>query len=395
MLSENQKYFIRIMKSYFTDERLEEMFDVDYQKINDYAKKHEIVTLVYAISKENNIRKLTDLLKPQFVSSVFYSLNNISEFDHLKKDLTAENIRYVPVKGIVLQKYYKNSVDRSMGDVDLLINMNDADRVISVFEKNGFQLKKNAQEELNFVKLDFLYELHSCLVHTTYTPDEELQQSFFNQFQNYIIFEPDELVLDINFHLLYLFFHLAKHMRIKGVGFRQFIDIAVLVHFHNDLFDWNWIEQKAKEIHLFDFILTVLAFCKRWFAIEIPFDVPSIDDDFYNYATGRIFEDGVFGFENEENSNAAIERATNRYPFLISKFITIKNLIFPSYRNLIATTKYPGLKGKPFLLPLFWVKRGYCALKNKNVNIKLLKETVVVTSKSVKKRNVYLKDWGL
>lgn len=395
MLSENQKYFIQIIKSYFTDERLENSSIVDYREIVSYAKKHEIVSLVYGISKANNVTVLTELLKAQFAGSAFYSLNNITEYDNIKNALHASDIKFVPVKGIVLQQYYKNPVDRSMGDVDLLIDMKDTNQIASVFEKNGFSQKKDAQEELNFVKQGMLYELHGRLVNDAYTVDEELQKTFLNQFWSCTKIEPDGLVLDWNFHLLYLFFHLAKHMQVKGVGFRQFVDIAVLVHFHNNLFDWNWVKQKAKEINLYDFIITVLSFCRKWFGIEIPVDVSDIDDDFYEYASERIFQDGVFGYGNEENANAIIERTANKYPFLISKLITIKKLVFPSYKNLIASNKYSALKGKPFLLPLFWVKRGWHALKSRNVNVKYLKNTVTVSSKSVKKRNEYLKDWGL
>lgn len=346
-------------------------------------------------SKANNITVLTELLKAQFAGSVYYSLNNISEYDNIKNALSASDIKFVPVKGIVLQQYYKNPVDRSMGDVDLLIDMKDTNRIASVFEKNGFRQKKDALEELNFVKQGVLYELHGRLVNDAYTADEELQKTFLNQFWSFTKIESDGFMLNWNFHLLYLFFHLAKHMRVKGVGFRQFIDIAVLVHFHNDLFDWNWIEQKAKEINLYDFIITVLSFCRKWFGIELPVNVSDIDDDFYEYASERIFQDGVFGYGNEENANATIERTANKYPFFISKLITIKNLMFPSYINLIASSKYSGLKGKPFLLPLFWIKRGWRALKSRNSNVKYLKNTVAVSSKSVKKRNEYLKDWGL
>lgn len=385
MLSENQKYFIQIIKSYFTDERLENSSIVDYREIVSYAKKHEIVSLVYGISKANNVTVLTELLKAQFAGSAFYSLNNITEYDNIKNALHASDIKFVPVKGIVLQQYYKNPVDRSMGDVDLLIDMKDTNQIASVFEKNGFSQKKDAQEELNFVKQGMLYELHGRLVNDAYTVDEELQKTFLNQFWSCTKIEPDGLVLDWNFHLLYLFFHLAKHMQVKGVGFRQFVDIAVLVHFHNNLFDWNWVKQKAKEINLYDFIITVLSFCRKWFGIEIPVDVSDIDDDFYEYASERIFQDGVFGYGNEENANAIIERTANKYPFLISKLITIKKLVFPSYKNLIASNKYSALKGKPFLLPLFWVKRGWHALKSRNVNVKYLKNTVTVSSKSVKK----------
>lgn len=395
MLSVTQNYFIKILKSYFIDELLVQDASADISEVVDYAKKHEIATLVYSVAKNNNIELLVQKLKKYHVMSICYSVNNEIEYNGIFQALLAAKIDFVPIKGIVLQKYYKHSTDRSMGDVDLLINMEDSNKICTVFEKAGFKQLKDSEEEIEFVKQDKLYELHSQLVHSIYTEDDELQSAFFNDFWKYTKEDNNEVVLDWNFHLLFLFNHLAKHLRIEGAGFRQFIDIAVLIHFHNDMFDWKWIVNKSKEIHLYNFIVSVLAFCKRWFGINVPIDVTDIDDDFYEYATEKIFENGVFGYDSDENVLAGIEKHSNKHSLLLSRLIILKYLIFPSYNNLIQSSKYDYLKGKPWLLPIAWMKRGFTALKYNNKGVKDIKQILGADNSSVMQRKKYLNKWGL
>ncbi|NCU27417.1 hypothetical protein EOM86_11990, partial [Candidatus Nomurabacteria bacterium] len=53
--------------------------------------------------------------------------------------------------------------------------------------------------------------------------------------------------LDDSFHFVFAIYHLCKHFMNSGVGFRQFVDVAVLIK-NDDRINWMWTENKLKEI---------------------------------------------------------------------------------------------------------------------------------------------------
>lgn len=395
MISDTQKFFIKILESYFSDEKIMPPPCVDFSAIAEISKKHEVASLVYSIAKNSNIIPLMEALQEHFAASAYHSINNMYEHEKVMRGLLDVGVKVIPIKGIVLQQYYKNEIDRSMGDIDILIDVGDVEKIKLVFTNLCYHLKKNSVEELKYVKSGTIYELHDRLIHTTYAVDDELQQMFFNDFWKYTEDTLEGNLLNWNVHLLFLFNHLGKHLRIEGAGFRQFLDIAVMIHFHNDLCDWKWIIEKAKKIHIYDFMITVLAFCKRWFEISIPIEVPDIGVEFYEYATEMILENGVFGYGNEDNGLADIEKNSHRYPMWISRVFSIKQIVFPSYNNLVTSSKYDELKGKPWKLPIVWIKRGWNALKWNKKGIETVKRMIVVDSTVIEKRKNYLNHWGL
>ena len=179
-----------------------------------------------------------------------------------------------------------------------------------------------------------------------------------------------------------------------GVGIRQFFDIAMMIRNEKDL-NWQWIDEKLKELDLSTFANTCFVFVEKWFHVSPCRFRVDIDPLFFEYSTEKILEDGVFGLGNTGNAKnhvINVARRSHKHGIEISKYLV--TLAFPSYKSLVLNKRYSFIKHRPYLLPLAWL----CRLSYGSLNIR---QTIGVMSKFIVKpneiieRDKFLKEWGL
>ena len=128
------------------------------------------------------------------------------------------------------------------------------------------------------------------------------------------------------------------------------------------------------------------------------FKVYASDVEEAEAATEKIFIDGIFGFENEENrSNTAINTARkSSYPKLLAMLGTAIRKVFPSYQTLIRSEHYAFLAGKPLLLPATWIYRIFRGIFCGKTSVGVRRVSESFASKDAyHKRDNMLNKWGL
>ena len=122
------------------------------------------------------------------------------------------------------------------------------------------------------------------------------------------------------------------------------------------------------------------------------------EDGFFEAATEKIFIDGIFGFENEENKkNTAINEARKSAGSnWVSMLRMAARRVFPGYQTLIKSEHYAFLEGKPLLLPAAWIYRIFWGvfLGKVDTGVKLVSESFA-SKEAYDKRNDMLNKWGL
>ena len=233
-------------------------------------------------------------------------------------------------------------------------------------------------------------ELHDRLIYSksiTRIKHEELFMDFWNYVHNNS--------LNWNYHLVFLLLHLRNHLINYGVGFRQFLDIAVVTKNNSDL-DWIWIEDRLVNLDLIEFSRIVFALNETWFDVKSPIK-GIIDSSFFDIATNQVFSNGVFGFENDDNKgNMSVNVAHKCKHAKLSMLVTAIRKVFPNYNEMVSVSKYSFIEGKKWLLPIAWIYRIINGAKksvfSRNVNIV---KNSFITNKSIRKREDYLKHWRL
>ena len=164
-----------------------------------------------------------------------------------------------------------------------------------------------------------------------------------------------------------------------------------------DFLDWNWIEEQLNKLELIDFSKTVFAFIETWFDIKSPLQSKVLDNGFIELVTEQVFNNGIFGFDNDENKNNTVvnnvRKSKNAKAYIIT---TALHTVLPSYNKMITIPEYSFLIGKKWLLPWAWFIRIIKGINRSRIseNANVVKASFV-SSETIEKRELYLKQWGL
>lgn len=376
-------FFIEVLSDHLNKRQTVVAGDVNWDELIASAKKHEMVALLQSQCKDFVPNQYRELLEQANISAAFYYANRINEEQQIRESLGM--IRSFIIKGTSIAAYYPSPYLRTMGDSDIVVDESDMEKVHAIMLKRGY----DAISIGNYKKDIIGVEIHTRLASkTTYTTNTDID--FFN---NYWAYYHDNMI-DWNFHFLFIMRHLRSHLTGNGVGFRQFADIAVLTKYNTDL-DWNWIEDKLKNIGMWPFAQRVFALNYYWFQIKPPVEFQEVDDIFLREASEQILKNGVFGFDDLDNRANRIVVSLTKYPILFV-FKRTLDILFPKYKFTKRMPQYTFLKGRPALLPVAWIYRGYYTIKHKGMRrVKTMIETSFTTQKAIDKRKAMFARWGL
>jgi len=360
-----QRDIINLIKSALIGEKVElsESFSVeDALKI---AKKHRISILLYyglansqiKLPKEENYSTL-ELLS---FKEVAVSNNQMYALSHLYSKFEENGIDYLLFKGSVLKELYPKPELRPMGDADILIKVQQYEKIKPIMEELGYDFGGEGLCEIIWKKKGQLYlELHKSLVPSNVEDyyihfgtgwDMAIKSSGYNC--RYELSPED--------HFLFIFTHLARHYRSGGIGIKHFVDIWMYNRIYNNL-DSDYIIRRLDEIGLKEFYHNVIDTLSVWFDGKE-------DTSMSDFITSIVFESGAVGLQSKYILSDALKRkAETNNSILSAKQSKIRWLLFLPYD--IMCLKYPVLKKVPILLPLFWVIRGINAIIFKKNKIK-------------------------
>lgn len=376
---DNISYFLRILKNFIWGEESIVLKDMDWENIIKHAHLHQLEAIFYKQTQKKEFQNA-------FVAQTYFYVNRRKLIDELRSSL--KGFEFIFVKGIEIAKYYPYPELRSMGDSDLLVHSNDKAEIHKIFIKLGYSFNDYHEEESKYIKNKMEIEMHDNLLHIL--EDDETSYSFFNQVWNYV----HDGKLDWNFHMIYLLKHMSRHMLSGGIGFRQFMDIAILTQ--KLTLDWDWIEQELKKINLLVFSKNVFALINIWFDVKSPIEINELNSTFIKEATNLIYECGVFGNTARDKDIISISnkvRNENK-PFWFVKMCFILSRLFPSYQDMIQSGFYSYLRKTKYLLPVAWIDRLIKCFTVDNKK-KSLKKNLFSSYKKIKQRNDYLSSWGL
>jgi hypothetical protein len=377
-MTKEQLFFIQILNDFINQKSSILLDNLDLDKLKYYAKIHEVSGIVFYQTKLE-----------QFRSDYLFAIYSYTNRQEITKELTDKfDFPWFVVKGLEVAKMYPIPELRTMGDCDLVVHRENRETVHQIMLNLNFEnATKYDDREWQYYKHNLEFEIHDKLIYSEVVNNSK-QEMFFNDFWKYV----DGNELDWNFHFLYLVAHLRKHFMNQGSGIRPFMDLALVVK-SVDL-DWEWIENSAQSIELMPFLKATLAFCKRWFSIDSPISDDGFDDSFYMSSAEKIFDDGIFGFDNTDNSQSDIVNLMHNQ----GRQGVLKKLLkefFPPYKSLISSEKYKFLKGRKYLLSYAWLYRLLSEKNKISSKINNIKKHYSVNENKVQAREELYSKWGL
>lgn len=371
--------------------------ELDWGAVLRYADSHQIEGILFKQCKKQIPREHPAFLQlnGRYANNLFYYANRLALEEEIQDAFRRSGIGYFFMKGSAVAAFYPVPALRTMGDSDIVVHSADKEKAHELLLSMDYRNATKLDHEWAYYKEQMEFELHDNLLYERSLGDDELE-AYFNDCWKHVRQEDGKSRLEWNFHFLFLLVHLRKHILTSGAGFRQFLDLAVLT-LYNPALDWRWIEAELTKLGLLKFAQTVLTVCERWFQVPVPIACPEQSEAFFEEMTLKIFENGVFGFDNAENNtnNVVNEiRVSNRTKSTMLR--RALGFILPSYAQMKKSEQYGFLRGRPYLLPIAWLYRllyGFVHRKQEKVTRRL--KGSFISEEALAKRKKTLEQWGL
>ncbi len=372
---------LTILAATVHDKPVELQGNVEYGEILSMAQAHNILPLVFEklcevpdFSKhsefETNMKKAMEIIAVQ--------VRRTDVFLRLYQAFSEAGLRPIIMKGIICRQLYGELCDhRPSGDEDILIRKADFKGVTAILRKQGFrpewpEVTERQMEELQ--EISFCHKESGLVIEVHTNPigkENDVRLQMNECFQN--VFEhPKQMeiagipvwTMSDTDHFLFLILHAFKHMAVTGFGIRQVLDILLFYEQNEDTIDIAYVLDMLERVKAKRFFSDLIYLGNRYLGFSfMSFDGCCFAEELLDDLMGN----GVFGNMTQAQqisrvmTNAAVaqrNKAGNAH---------LWQAIFPGRGYLMAG--YPKLVERPWLLPIYWMKRWIkfftCRTQNK------------------------------
>lgn len=350
-------------------------------KLFELSKKHDLAHLIgYALKNSENkpnedIRKAFE----QEMNMALFRYVKISyDLEAMSNAFEKAQIRFIPLKGSVIRKYYREPWLRTSGDIDILIADSDIEKAKKVLVK---ELNYTYVSEWNYeVSFHTPAKTHIELHHTLSDENEAINNVLAGVWERSYPIAASSFHYEMCDEMFYFYHiaHMAKHFVNGGCGIRPFIDIWVLNH--NCEFDKQKRYELLNDAGLLRFAKAAEQLSEVWLGNESHTPLSKQLEQF-------VLSSGIYG--TEEN-RVVVQRvvAGGKFSYIISR-------IFLPYGQLKLT--YPNLEKRKPLFLFYQIKRwfGLFGKEKFKRSIKEAKNASSVTAEENARTTQLLKELGI
>lgn len=350
----SQSTVISLIKSALTGECVELPCDIDLAKLYKFSVRQNVVPLIYYGLINCGFDGQSTEMDQFFISTCQYIAISEQQDDYIRtlfKELDDNSIVYLPLKGTKLRELYPRPEMRAMGDADILIKIEQYDKIRCIMQQLGYTEGVESDHELVWHKDSVVIELHKRLVPSYNKDYYKYFGDGWNKAECYENSTCYEMSNEDN--LIYLFTHFAKHYRDGGIGVKHLVDIKLFLDKNNEM-DFAYLKKQLKKLSLWEFFENIRKTIGVWFS-------DGREDDATKLITDSVLGGGAFGTAKAHDVSAALK--DKKQGASKSRFKRFMILIFPSYQ--LMSKKYRVLVRLPVLLPFLWIWRLCCIVFKK------------------------------
>ncbi len=362
---DSKRFFLKLLKSYICREHVSYDDNADWNKILRLAEIHSVQAILFiAVNRLEKKPPIYDQLRKYGFSAMQTAALQEIGVREIIKAFHENQIEHTFVKGYVLRNYYPDKKVRSMGDIDILINVYDREKCHNVMLALGFHYEEADYNQYvwSYEKGVLHVEVHTALVYENLFHDYDYISYFREKVRNRKNIGGSTYALSVEDHFIFLMVHIARHFYNAGIGVRMILDIVVYLQTFGRTMDISYIKNELKRIQLGDFSNIIFYICKKYFNSEI--DCVPVPEDDLDLIMDYIISHGVFGYYEKDYMGIRYKRDGKRGPRLLLE------KIFPSAEFL--SKNYPWFRsGKKYMLPYAWIRRWIYNLTNESKRSKI------------------------
>lgn len=333
-------YLLALLRSVLNDEKPPELPEgVSFEGVFRVAKAHSVAnTAFYAVERLE--KKPAEPLLSEWEQlrdmALVKDINQLSELERISTALTEKNIRHIPLKGSVLKELYPQSDMRTMADIDMLIDEENAAAARDIMRGLGYECGHFGYDihDIYYKKPIMNVEIHRALFGEE---GKQFGEIFAAPFSLFGSSDGMRRSFSDEYFLAYVIAHAIKHYAEGGTGIRSFMDIAV------------YLRKKPVDIERVCEILgpsgcaetarDFIRLSRIWFE-------GAESAEKYDKMAEYVFSGGTYGTIQNSVENRVREGGRAKYLF---------RLVFPTFRHM--KQHYPVLKKALVLLPFCWLAR--------------------------------------
>lgn len=355
-----QRGIVLLMKSAVTGqaEALPEGFSV--QDALEQINRYRILTAAYEGAVRCGIDPRLSAMQAMLRESYRQTIRDEKQLRAAQKIFEAfeENaIDYMPLKGCNLKHLYPKTALRGMGDADILIRVDQYDRIRPVMLSLGFEEQIETDHVYLWHSEDLQVELHKCPV----PPDDADYYGYYGDGWRFAVksagYRHDMSHEDA---YVFLFVHFARHYRFSGIGCRHMLDLFVYRRSYPAMDD-GYIRQELECLGLWVFHQNVMRVLAVWFD-------DAAGDEVTELISGFVFQSGNWGTEESHFLLRQVKLAKKNGTVQGSRRQNLAAAVFPPLFYM--RRQYPVLKKAPALLPAMWLVRIVDILLHRRRSIK-------------------------
>ena len=291
-----------------------------------------------------------------------------AEFLKLYRFLEKRGLSPIAIKGIMCRRLYPNPEQRSSSDEDLLIPEEEFMKYHKAFIDYGLRVDDadidiEKASEVSYYNDQVYIELHKSPFPPESKAYGDLNRYFKDVEKRKIaeeIYGVSVYTMEPSDHIFYQLCHAYKHFLNCGIGIRLVSDVVLFSMAHREQIDWELITERCHEIHAMDFASAIYRIGEKYlFGDRFPeflkqvWHTETIDE---SPLLQDILAGGVYGTSSEDrlhSSNITLGKMESEKKGTDS--VSVIGMLFPRASSM--KQRYPELASKPFLLPVYWLRR--------------------------------------
>lgn len=379
---------IDLLKAYLSDEKFDTA-DVDLKELSSFAKGHNLAPIAFSMIKDIDALKVEKTsfkaMQDAFYDAIVrYDMQScvLKELENL---FCKNQIKFVVFKGAQIRELYPTPELRVMGDIDILISIDDRDAVKKMLTDNGFSLINSNGPVYDYKKDDILIEVHTKIISGKVGSADA--EGYFSDAIKHAEFDGFKGYLNHDYHFEYLIAHIAHHFWFYGAGVKLIPDLAVMIKKYD--INLDLVVDNLSKIHLDKFAKIIITICKKWFDIGKEYNVDTAETESF------LLSFGAFG--NVNRNKAAVVQRKALEEGKKSTLAVKMGLLFPSYEKMKNIPYMKFMEGKPYLLPAGWVYRMFYNYKYRKEFINNATSSIgsTETKRQAEEELLYFEEIGL
>lgn len=334
---------LQMVKSALTDSAVELTTSFDLQETASMAVRHQVEGLAYDGALRCGVNKQEPAIRGLFQAYCRAALKSelqVKALTALYAAFDQEGVDYLPLKGCIMKWMYPAPELRAMNDADILIRVEQYEKIAPIMEKLGYRFVAESDCELKWTMPGLYVELHKRLIPSFI---KDLYAYFGDGWQLAHPEKGTRHALRPEDEFLFIFAHFARHYREGGVGIRHMADIWQYRRSRPGL-DEKEIRDVLKGMSLETFYDNILLTLSTWFE-------DGEETKITKMITRYIASSGSFGDGETKDIADSLRRSKGKG----KRGLVVKTL-FPPLENM--RYAYPVLQKAPILLPALWIYRG-------------------------------------